>query len=171
MAPAAQRREKDAGIWARDPHDFYVEPSWASQCLFEAEPFEGGITDPACGLGTICQSARLYGHRTVGYDIVHRSHDCARLADFLSDNWTGEAVNFVSNPPFGVADRFVKLALERAAAKVAMLLPATWHFGAARAAWLKTTPLRRVLALTPRPSMPAKSPAAAQRILPGTFGN
>ena len=148
------RRDKAAGIWARDPHDWYVEPGWASKRLFEEEEFIGGITDPACGLGTIPQSARLTGLVSVGYDIVKRSSECFEVRNFLSSDWFGDHANFVSNPPFGVADEFARLAIERALYKVALLLPATWHFGAKRAAWLETTPLRRVLALTPRPSMP-----------------
>jgi len=35
-----------------------------------------------------------------------------------------------------------------------MLLPATWLLGDRRARWLETTPLVRVLFITPRPSMP-----------------
>jgi hypothetical protein len=77
----------------------------------------------------------------IGHDIVERSPECERVADFLSDEWSGACENFVSNPPFGVADEFAKLAIERARRKVALLLPATWHFGSKRAAWLKTTPL------------------------------
>jgi hypothetical protein len=148
------RRDKAGGIWARDPNDWYIEPAWTSKRLFESENFDGAICDPACGIGTIVISARAAGFASVGYDVVHRSAECSHVRDFLSDDWAGVTSNFVSNPPFGPADKFVKLALERARGKVVMLLPATWHFGSKRAAWLKTTPLRRVLALTPRPSMP-----------------
>ena len=52
---------KAAGIWARDPHDWYVEPSWVSRRLFEEETFAGSVTDPACGLGIIVKSARESG--------------------------------------------------------------------------------------------------------------
>ena len=148
------RRDKAAGIWARDSHDFYVEPEWTSRRLFEEEDFDGSITDPACGLGRIVQSARLSGLSAIGYDIVARSPECSRVKDFLYPDWSGPSDNFVSNPPFGVADAFAKLALARARNKVALLLPVTWHCGAARTAWLETTPLCRVLTLTPRPSMP-----------------
>ena len=148
------RRDKAAGIWSRDPHDWYVEPSWTSRRLFEEEAFDGFVTDPACGLGRIVESARLSGLRSTGYDVINRSSYCNRVANFLDPSWCGERDNFVSNPPFGVADQFARLALERAKFKVALLLPATWHFGSARSEWLKTTPLSRVLSLTPRPSMP-----------------
>ena len=100
------RRDKAAGIWARDAHDFYCEPAWTSKRLFEEEEFVGSITDPACGLGTIIKSARLCGLFGVGYDVIDRSSECVSCLDFLSSDWTGEDANFVSNPPFGVADQF-----------------------------------------------------------------
>ena len=148
-------RERKSKIWARDPDDWYIEDSWCSRRLFEEEPFEDSIIDPACGIGRIVASARTVGLFAVGADIIKRSEFCCHQKDFLSDDWSSHVIkNIVCNPPFAIADKFVELALERAWWKVAMLLPATWHFGDKRARWLKTTPLRRILALTPRPSMP-----------------
>lgn len=161
-AVMAQRREKDAGIWARDPHDWYVESEWCSRRLFESERFLGEVHDPACGMGNIVKSAQLCGVRAIGHDIINRSRlFCSYEINFLDKDWPYPVDNFASNPPFGIADQFVSLAINRAKYKVAMLLPATWHFGSKRAAWLKTTPLRRVLALTPRPSMPPGAVIAA----------
>jgi hypothetical protein len=60
----------------------------------------------------------------------------------------------VTNPPFSLAEQFVRHALSIAACKVAMLLPAIWLLGDKRSRWLETTPLARVLFITPRPSMP-----------------
>jgi hypothetical protein len=57
------RRDKAAGIWARDAHDFYCEPAWTSKRLFEEEEFVGSITDPACGLGMA--SGQDHGQRRV----------------------------------------------------------------------------------------------------------
>ena len=153
------RRDKAAGIWARDPYDWYVEPEWASAALFSREPFEGAVLDPACGLGRIVIEARRAGHEAAGCDIVDRSVACTVVADFFADDWLGRDTgagisNIVCNPPFGRSDDFVRLALMRTKHKVALLLPATWHFGSKRAKWLEETPLRRVFALTPRPSMP-----------------
>jgi hypothetical protein len=68
--------------------------------------------------------------------------------------------NIVSNPPFGLCDSkkgkpgFVELALRRAQRKVALLMPANWVQGDKRSRWLETTPLQKVLFLSPRPSMP-----------------
>lgn len=148
----APTRDMKAKIWQRDNDDFYVEPFWCSAALFMREPFENTILDPACGLGRIVWEARRFGYQAIGTDKVRRSDICRDEIDFLTCAAPG--YDIVANPPFGIADEFVKHALTVSRSKVAMLLPATWHFGSKRAAWLKTTPLRRIYALTPRPSMP-----------------
>lgn len=150
---AIETRAKNAKIWARDADDFYCEPEWCSTALFATEQFDGDIVDPACGLGRIVSSARAFGYDALGSDKVVRSDLCQVCLDFLVEREFACA-NIVTDPPFSVADKFVARALSVATGKVVMLLPATWHFGAKRAAWLKTTPLRRIYALNPRPSMP-----------------
>lgn len=147
--------QKNAHLWERDPHDWYVEAEWCSQRLFDEEKFSGNVTDPACGTGRIIQAAIDHGYGSGARDIVCRTRLSMTIFDFLAEDQGVLVVeNIVCNPPFKHADQFVKLSLQRAVGKVAMLLPATWHCGSARARWLETTPLRRVLTLTPRPSMP-----------------
>lgn len=155
---------KNAHLWARHPQDWwYVEPEWTSERLFAVEKFEGGILDPACGLGRIVRSAEKSGLHAVGMDIEPRSDAVMIAIDFLSGDFPweildsesgGECQNIASNPPFGCADRFIEKALRITPDKVAMLLPTRWMNGAARGAWLETTPLLRVWLLGPRPSMP-----------------
>src|ERR1700677_2846589 len=129
-------RKRDSHLWSRDEHDFYCEPEWCSQRLFEAEKFEGNVWDPACGLGRIVASAKLAGLESHGMDIVKRSSFCLGEFDFLTstDPWP----NIVSNPPFGIAEKFVAHALKLAERKVAMLLPAKWVQGDKRSRWLAT---------------------------------
>jgi len=151
----SSRKPKNAGLWARDPLDWYVEPEWASERLFETVTFSGRIIDPACGLGRIVASARSAGLYAQGFDIKIRSPLCDMAEDFFDLDWPVlSPENIVCNPPFGRADEFARLGLLRVRYTLALLLPATWHFGEQRARWLETTPLWRVLALTPRPSMP-----------------
>jgi hypothetical protein len=159
-------RQKDAQIWARHPRDFYVEPEWCSQRLFEEEEFPRGcvISDPACGLGRILQSAHNAGHLVYGADIVSRSEWCDAEEDFLLS--TEAPWSIVSNPPFGIADAFTKHALKLVRHEVALLLPTKWMNSAKRGAWLETTPLRRVWLLGPRPSMPP-GPVIEAGIAPG----
>jgi hypothetical protein len=43
------KRPRQSHIFAREDHDFYVEPAWCSERLFAVEPFAGLIWDPAAG--------------------------------------------------------------------------------------------------------------------------
>lgn len=155
-------RKKESNLWEREKNDHYVEPLWCSRRLFQVEKFEGNVVDPACGFGHIVQSAIAEGLDARGYDAVKRSEFCLAERDFMDWRWPDgkSAHNIVSNPPFGICDSkgahkgFVELSLERAERKVAMLLPANWIQGKARSTWFETTPLRKVLFIAPRPSMP-----------------
>jgi hypothetical protein len=151
----APLRKRESHLWARDPHDFYVEPGWVSQCLFEVIPFVGEVIDPACGSGRIVEAARRAHHASAGWDIIDRGFPGTKVRDFLS---TREPVcNIICNPPFGIAEKFVAHALELARHQVCMLLPTIWLQGDKRSRWLETTPLARVLFITPRPSMPPRA--------------
>lgn len=144
-------RKRESHLWRRHEHDFYVEPQWVSVRLFEFESFRGGIWDPAAGLGRIVLAARSVGLDVVASDIVDRG-----AADYTGNFFAASkrAPNIVSNPPFSIAEKFVKHALWLATDKVAMLLPSNWIQGDRRSRWLETTPLYRVWFIAPRPSMP-----------------
>lgn len=148
-------RERKSHLWARDEHDYYCEPKWCSERLFEVEKFEGDIWDCAAGMGRIVNSALSAGLGAYGSDLVQRdvAHYAWAPIDFLrcTKPW---GQNIVSNPPFKIAEAFVKHALELAPKKVAMLLPANWVLGDKRSRWLELTPLARIYFITPRPSMP-----------------
>jgi hypothetical protein len=144
-------RKRDSHLWRRHPQDYYIEPKWCSERLFEMERFRGSILDPACGSGRIVRSAVAAGYTTFGSDIVSRHPDFP-VSDFMDE--VRECDNIVSNPPFSIAEKFVARALHFAPGKVAMLLPANWIQGDKRSRWLEKTPLRRILFITPRPSMP-----------------
>jgi hypothetical protein len=145
-------RKKKSHLWDRHPQDFYVEPRWCSARLFAVERFDGLICDPACGTGRIIKSALDAGYPTCSSDLVARSQFCPEPLDFLATR--DSMTNIVSNPPFGIAEKFVAHALRLAERKVAMLLPAAWVQGDRRSRWLESTPLRCVYFIAPRPSMP-----------------
>lgn len=149
---------------ARSQHDWYVEPRWAVDALFDAVEFDGSIWDPACGAGNIVDAYRaragfLYGH---GSDVVFRGCDGAGVRDFLKDPAWVTGADIVCNPPFGLAEEFIARALELSRRKVAMLL--RWSFAEGgtgkstkqklRAWCLDEAPLAHVLVFAPRVSMP-----------------
>jgi hypothetical protein len=151
------KRKRDAHIWDRHGNDWYVEPTWCSERLFAVEPFVGSVWDPCCGMGRIPESARAAGHRFVmATDIVDRNYQhFDGVLDFLTTTISSDLPeNIVSNPPFGIAEPFVRHALRMTRGKVAMLLPTIWLQGDKRSRWLEGTPFSRAWFITPRPSMP-----------------
>lgn len=164
-------RARKSNLWIREPDNWYVEPEWVSRRLFEAEPFDGFTVDPCCGLGNIVKSGVSLGKNILGIDLRRRA-GMPRAAgghDFFNDR-TLEGIypcdNIVSNPPYGratsaatgnlkrVEERFLELALKRAANKVALFLDANWMNSARRGRWLETMPLYRVYYVGPRPACP-----------------
>ena len=72
-------RKRESHLWERDEHDWYVEPEWCSQRLFEKEIFLGEVFDPACGLGRIVIEARNAGLSAGGMDLVDRGYDSTTI--------------------------------------------------------------------------------------------
>jgi len=165
IAAIEEKRALNAHLWKRHPDDWYTEPDWVDERLFEQEKFVGPIFDPACGLGRIVKAAHSAGYLAFGADKVSRSSYCHVETDFLTAD--GQAPgSIVSNPPFKLAREFAKKALELASYKVALLLPTLWLHGDERSRWLAGTPLAKVLIITPRPSMPP-GPVIEAGIAPG----
>lgn len=146
---------KNAPLWERDPDDWYVEPAWCSDALFAVEPFEGVVCDPCCGMGRILDAAARAGHATFGSDIVDRGASKRHSFGVVSFvDWPMAVDNIVCNPPYKFGDDFVQRVVDGALRKSAVLLRAQWANAGTRSRWLESLPLRRVLMLTPRPSMP-----------------
>lgn len=144
------KRAENSHIWQREEFEHYVEPRWCSKRLFDVEKFDGFIHDPCCGFGYIPSEAAAAGYGSMGSDIVDRTPVCAfSQYDFLKVS--GPYDNIVCNPPFDEFQKFALHALKSTKHKVAMI----WLVRTLNAArWLQQTPLKRILFLTPRPSMP-----------------
>lgn len=160
-------RKRKSHLWDRHPEDYYIEPHWVSERLFEAEKFEGWIYDPAVGSGRIVEAAVKAGLQADGTDLVDRGYGFPGGYDFANGEVPLVGIpNIVSNPPFSVARKFTEQALRKAKHKVALLLPAGWVQGDERSRWLAATPLKTVYFITPRPSMPP-GPAIEAGLKPG----
>jgi hypothetical protein len=144
------KRLRQSHIFPREEHEHYVEESWCSKRLFDVEPFEGHIVDPACGWGTIVINALTHGYVAAGSDLVQRGWDSTRTpSDFLRDTHAYD--NVVTNPPFELLEEFTIQAVLRSRRKAAVIFPVA-RMPAAH--YLERLPLRHVWLLTPRPSMP-----------------
>lgn len=143
----------------RERHEHYVEPFWCSERLFDVEDFHPGIWDPCCGFGRIPDAAERKHLYSIATDVVDRGYrNFAARIDFLQMKAT-RAPNIVGNPPFAIAGKFGRHAIDLPGVeKVAMIFP-TARMNAAH--WLQGTPLARIWLMTPRPSMPPGHTIAA----------
>lgn len=157
--PVNFRNKKVA--WERDPHDWYVEPRWCVDALFDRLELRPGesIWDPACGSGTIIASAIDHGLVARGTDLIDRSAHCDFEQDFLADHWPIYEYqltidNVVTNPPFKHAIEFVERGLQVARRRVVILARLAFLESERRMRFFERTPLSQVMVMGPRISMP-----------------
>ncbi len=126
----------------RQKDDFYPTPEPATASLLERESFDGGIWEPACGDGAISRVLEAAGHDVISTDLLDRGYGDARI-DFLMEHRL-LAPNIITNPPFKMAEEFVRKSLDLGAVKVAMLFRLAWLEGSQRKELFESTPLARV---------------------------
>lgn len=135
----------------REKDDFYPTPAPATLALLAKESFGPNIWEPACGDGAISKILEAAGHNVVSTDLFDRGFGEARI-DFLMECQL-LAPQIITNPPFKMAEQFVRHALDLGAEKVAMMLRLAWLEGSARKALFESTPLARVHVASRRLSM------------------
>lgn len=135
----------------RQRDDFYPTPPKATLGLLSVERFRGGIWEPACGDGAISKVLHAAGYEVLSTDLIERGYGQSGV-DFLLD-YTTIADNIVTNPPFKLAEEFVRHALARSRRKVAMLCRLAWLEGAARKKLFEASPLARVWVFSKRVPM------------------
>lgn len=141
--------------------EWYREPAWAVQGLLDVESFPSPCWDPACGSGTIPRVFAEHGITCFGTDLFDRGfgHRLWRgQHDFLHGGAApGVPLTYqsvVTNPPFSLAEDFLRQALAMAQHKVALLLRLSWMEGARRRWIWDETPLSAVHPFARRVSMP-----------------
>lgn len=154
---------KEAHLWERDPHDWYVEEPWCTTALARMETFVGNVWDPCCGQGNIPLALHKVGVSAYGTDIIERRPDRRGTIglDFFEDAKTREPEtidNVVSNPPYfsgkGTED-FIRAAWPLVRRKLCVYADVRFLGGDERAENLyQEIPPSRIYMLTPRPSCP-----------------
>ena len=148
-------KAKESHIFDRDPHDFYVEPSWAVEALLDAEDLPAPIWDPACGYGTVVKTAMARGLKALGTDLVDRGFGRGGQ-NFLamSPKLVRHEGSIVTNPPFKHSVAFIDQAL-RLAPKAAFLVPLKFLASNTRhGMFTDRWPMSAVHVLSSRASMP-----------------
>jgi hypothetical protein len=141
----------------RDRLNWYVEPGWCVDALFDALPDLRALHDPCAGGGTIVDRALARGFRATGADIVDRADGRFPTLDFLTD--TATYPNLVTNPPYLPKEQgpaFVKHALRRVVpgGHVALLVSLNFFASRGRHQIFADPQCELILFLSRRPSMP-----------------
>ena len=94
-------------------NDLYETPEVATLALLAVEPLPSRILEPACGRGAITKVLRRAGHTVLENDIVDYGQGQDSIQDFLDfrPHWAGQIDAVVTNPPFRLAQQFVRHAL------------------------------------------------------------
>lgn len=149
-------RPKESFIYERDGLDFYTEPGWCVDLLLDAEKYLGRVWDPACGNGTIGRAFERRNHPIRSTDIAPRPY-AERMLDFLDaeDASYTRADHIVCNPPFSLAEDFIRRGLRMATKSAAFLLPLKWLASDTRQRFFAEVGRpARVYVLADRASMP-----------------
>ena len=134
----------------RHPDDYYPSPPEAVEALLSVETFTGQIWENACGDGAISKVLLAHGHDVLSTDLVYRGFGEAPH-DFLTSPYT--SVNVITNPPFKLAEEFVRLSLQRTTGKVAILGKLQFLEGAKRKIMFENSPFKAVYVFSKRLTM------------------
>lgn len=119
--------------------DFYPTPAWATEALLAYETFEGTIWEPACGDGAMSKVLERAGYMVSSSDLHDYGYGTPGV-DFLTHR-SFQPDNIVTNPPFNLAESFVKQGLAHVQNKLCLLL---------RLAFLESaTRYRSIYSITP----------------------
>lgn len=110
---SGQHTYKDRG------QDLYETPPCAVEALLKVEKLPKWIWEPACGPGSIVRALQDRGHMVIASDIIRHKNDQLEIDFLTAENPTDRAI--VTNPPYQIAEKFVRHALQLSP-KVIMLL-------------------------------------------------
>lgn len=120
------------GHGAREKDDFYPTPPEATEALLTLNLWGGSrkVWEPACGDGAISRVLARAGNDVVSTDLIDRGFGTGGV-DFLKATSLLAPI-VITNPPFKLAEQFIRHALDLGAETVAMLLKMTFWNAAKR---------------------------------------
>lgn len=125
--PTAARTDRNG---LRPKTDFYPTQPAATRALLAVESFAGPVWEPACGDGAIAKEFEAAGIDVISTDLNLHGHGETGI-DFLMERHP-RAPEIVTNPPYRLANAFVRHALALGARRVAMLLRLAFLEGVSR---------------------------------------
>ena len=109
----------------RSPNDYYPTPPPITEALLRREAFPGRVADPCAGAGHIIQALKTFHYRTWSNEPYDHGTEFRpdRRQDFLKIKKLPPTVrSIVTNPPYRLAEEFIRKALSLGVEKHAWLL-------------------------------------------------
>lgn len=132
----------------RKDADFYPTPVAATQAILERMNLAPGtlIGEPACGEGDLADTLIALGYDVFASDLHDTGYGLAGV-DFIGPDFFVRSPKLgaiITNPPFNLADQFIRQAT-RQAPKVALLLKSNfWHASKRIKLWDDCTPTAQI---------------------------
>jgi hypothetical protein len=120
--------------------DLYETPACAVEALLRVESIPHFVWEPACGPGAIVRVLRDHGHEVFASDVVDYGWGHV-VRDFFE--YSGEMQCVLTNPPYQLAEEFVRHALKHSPL-VIMLLRLAFLESERRTEILESSGLARV---------------------------
>lgn len=139
MRPSGHTSVMSSRVEAADSLDDFPSPPWSARAggelIRRIDPAATSCWEPACGRGTMAFGLADYFDDLFATDI--HDYGFGGVLDFLGEEaaapqYSGRYDFIVSNPPFRLAEQFVRMGLRRAKRGVAMLCRSVFLEGAGR---------------------------------------
>jgi hypothetical protein len=135
----------------REKDDFYATPEECTRALIEAEGalIPMFVWEPACGDGAIARVLEKSGRVVLSSDLVDRGYGDHGCDFLLFVKPLSKAI--VTNPPFKLAEAFIRKSFDLGAIYVALFLKATFWHAARRSQLFNDHRPARIYAMNWRP--------------------
>lgn len=136
----------------RQHADWYPTPENVTQVLLDRVKFEGTVSEPCCGDGSLAMVMEAYGYDVIGTDLHDRGYGVGhgKAFDILKMKEL-PAPNIVTNPPFNIAAEIIEHLMAMRPKKMALLLKASFWHAKSRQKLFEAYPPSKIYALTWRP--------------------
>jgi hypothetical protein len=129
---------------ADHPLDSYMTPPEAVRALMAIERLPKSIADPCCGDGGLLQTLRAGDHIVFGADIVNYGWPFTVIRDFLVEPVEMNGVAIITNPPYRLAEAFIRKAISDGCHYHAWLLRLNFLESMRRKSFFESMPPSRV---------------------------
>ena len=133
-------------------HDYYATDPHAVEILLQNEKFNKDIWEPACGEGHISKVLEKHGYNVYSSDLIYRGFGDPESFDFLQETLENFEGDIITNPPFNLAEAFIRQALMTVSdgRKVAMFLRFTFLSSQTRRDLFKAFPPKTIYLFSAR---------------------